>query len=187
MEWLLQVEAARPGRFDVRWRYFSLYQVNHEGVESWRIWEQPPEDDDWQQRDYGPSLRSFWAAEAARRQGEDAFLRFHRALLRARHQQGRSLAEPDTVWQAAQEAGLDLAQFRRAADDPACLERLAADHMQAEELNIFGTPTFAFPGAVPAYLKLGQIPGSRDALNFWQEFHRTVTGRPYVLEIKRPH
>jgi predicted DsbA family dithiol-disulfide isomerase len=181
------VEKALPDGCTIHWRYFSLYQINHEGESSWRIWQQPSQDPDWQQRDYAPSLRSFWAAEAARQQGLTAFQRFHRALLGARHQQGRSLAKPETVRYAAETAGLDMSQFREALQDARCLERLAADHVQAVERDIFGTPTFVFLDAVPAYLKLAQTPTPEQSLGFWHEFYRTVAERPYVLEIKRPH
>jgi hypothetical protein len=187
MEWLHIVEKALPDQIGINWRYFSLHQVNYKGADTWQIWNQPLGDPDWTERDYMPSLRSFWGAEAARRQGEDAFRRFHQALLRSRHQLDQSLARHETVLSAAERAELDMVQFRAALVDPTCLERLAADHTRAVDMGIFGTPTFAFPDAVPAYLKLSQLPEPEDALAFWQEFYRIVAGRPFVLEIKRPH
>jgi protein-disulfide isomerase len=171
----------------VQWRFFSLYQVNHEGDDAWRIWDQPMMDPNWQERDYGPSLRCFWAAEAARRQGEGAFLRFHRALLQARHRNGLSLVTSKTLFAAAKTAGLDMKEFQESLGDPACLERLAEDHERAEGMDVFGTPTFVFPEAEPAYLKLRQLPETEEGLAFWEEFQRVVAGRPFVLEIKRPH
>ena len=178
---------ALPGQLDINWRYFSLYQVNHDGDRSWRIWEQPLVDAGWQERDYAPSLRAFWAAEAARRQGSDAFARFHLALGRARYQQGLSYAQPETMQLAAEVAQLDLAQFQAALTDPTCLERLAVDHAQADGMDVFGTPTFAFPGARPTYLKLSHLPEPKEALAFWHEFRQVVVDRSFVLEIKRPH
>ena len=176
-----------PSRLDINWCYFSLYQVNHEGPATWKIWQQPLTDPDWEAWNYAPSLRSFWAGEAARRQGEDAFCRFHLALLRARHRHGTSLAEPETVFLAAQTAGLELAQFQTSLGDPSCLDRLAQDHTRAVGMGIFGTPTFVFPGAEPAYLKLSRLPELKESLDFWHEFHQIVAGRPFVVEIKRPH
>lgn len=84
-------------------------------------------------------------------------------------------------------AQLDLTQFEAALADPSCLNRLATDHVQADEMDIFGTPTFAFPGSQPAYLKLGQVPERDEAIAFWYEFRRIVTERAFVVEIKRPH
>lgn len=178
---------AMPGQLEVDWCYFSLYQVNHEGDNTWRIWNQPSTDPDWQERNYAPSLRSFWAAEAARRQGKRAFHKFHLALLHARHAQGQSLAAPETVHLAARTAGLDMAQFKESLRDPSCLDRLASDHTRADEMDVFGTPTFVFPDADPAYLKLSQLPQPEEGLAFWDEFHRLVAGRPFVQEIKRSH
>jgi predicted DsbA family dithiol-disulfide isomerase len=144
-------------------------------------------DEGWRERDHGPSLRAFWAAEAARRQGSEAFARFHLALARVRHRQGLSYAQPQTLKLAAEIAQLDLGQFQAALTDPTCLDRLAADHSRAGDMDVFGTPTFAFPGARPAYLKLGHPPEPEEALAFWDEFRRIVAERSFVVEIKRPH
>jgi hypothetical protein len=176
-----------PGQLDINWRVFSLYQVNHDGDRSWRVWEQPLVDEGWTEQDYAPSLRAFWAAEAARRQGEEAFERYHLALVRVKHQQRKSDAQPETVQLAAKLAELDLAQFRAALTDPTCLDRLAADHSHADEMEVFGTPTFAFPQARPAYLKLSYLPEPEEALAFWHEFRQIVAARSFVVEIKRPH
>jgi 2-hydroxychromene-2-carboxylate isomerase len=144
-------------------------------------------DEGWEERNYAPSLRAFWAAEAARRQGSEAFARFHLALGRARYQQGLSYAQPETMQLAAKSAQLDLVQFRAALADPTCLERLATDHTHADGLGIFGTPTFAFPEAQAAYLKLSHLPEPEEALAFWHEFRQIVGERAFVTEIKRPH
>jgi protein-disulfide isomerase len=176
-----------PGQLEINWRYFSLYQINHEGDKSWKIWEQPLVDDGWEERNYAPSLRAFWAAEAARRQGSEAFARFHLALGRTRYQQGLSYAQPETMQLAAEIAQLDLGRFQAALADPTCMERLAADHTQADGMDIFGTPTFAFPEARPAYLKLSHLPEPEEALAFWHEFRQIVAERSFVTEIKRPH
>lgn len=186
-EWLHTVSKSLPDQLSVNWRYFSLHQVNHKGEVTWKIWNQPAVDKEWQERDYARSLLSFWGAEAARRQGEEAFWCFHLALLRAGHRDGRSLARPETVLYAAETAELDVTQFRESLGDPACLERLAANHTQAEGMDVFGTPTFVFPDVEPVYLKLSRIPDPEEAVEFWEEFYRLVTGMPFVLDIKRPH
>jgi hypothetical protein len=97
------------------------------------------------------------------------------------------LTKPETVILAAETAELDMIQFEDSLRDPDCLERLASDHELAIGLGVFGTPTFAFVDAEPAYLKLSRNPDPREALEFWNEFHRVVTGMPYVQEIKRTH
>jgi 2-hydroxychromene-2-carboxylate isomerase len=145
------------------------------------------ENPDWRSERYAASLNAFWGAEAARRQGEAAFRQFHQALLRAKHQDGRDLAEPETLLAAAKAADLDLAGFQNALADPACLERLAQDHTRAVGRQVFGTPTLVFPDAEPVYLKLGRVLTPQEALEFWESFYSTAAGKPYVLEIKRPH
>jgi hypothetical protein len=57
-------------KLTLNWRYFSLEQANNEQGPQWKIWEQP---EDCPSR----GLRAFWAAEAAQRQGEAVFDRFH--------------------------------------------------------------------------------------------------------------
>jgi len=181
------VKASLPDQLSINWRLFSLHQVNHKEKATWKIWNQPLLDGEWQENEYAPALRSFWGAEAARRQGEEAFARFHLALLRARHRDGHTLARPETVLSAAETADLDISQFRESLGDSTCLERLAADHTLAEGMDVFGTPTFVFLDAQPAYLRLSRIPDPEDSLRLWEQFHRVVVGMPFVLEIKRPH
>jgi len=54
-------------------------------------------------------LRSFIASEAARRQGNEAFLRFHDALEGAVHGHLLELGEESTLISVTQQAGLDAA------------------------------------------------------------------------------
>ncbi len=132
-------------------------------------------------------MRAFWGAEAARRQGEEALQRFHRALLRRVYEDALSLTDSATLLVAATDASLNLARFQEALGDPSCLERLAKDHTRAVGRGVFGTPTFVFPDAEPAYLKLARVLTPEESLDFWEAFRSTVVDRPYVLEIKRPH
>lgn len=175
-------EAVQP-----RWRYFSLNQVNHPEKDTWQVWEQPKVNPTWQTEKYAPALYYFWAAEAARRQGEEVFRRFHMALLKAKHEEPKQkLAEREEVAAIAAEVSLDMARFEADFNDPTCLDRLAEDHQASLEKNVFGTPTFVFSGAKPAYLKLERVLTKEEALDFWEVFRATITGRSYVLEIKRP-
>jgi predicted DsbA family dithiol-disulfide isomerase len=56
-------------------------------------------------------LRAFIAAEAARRQGNEAFLRFHDALEGAVHVHLLELGEKSTLNSVALQAGLDMDRF----------------------------------------------------------------------------
>ena len=129
----------------INWRYFSLEQINSQQEPEWKIWEH--------REDY-PSrgLRAFWAAEAARRQSEAAFDSFHIALLKARHEQRKDIADMGTLTQVAESVNLEMSQFQKDFSDRKLLAKLTEDHIFAVEvLGIFGTPTLVFrkPSCLP--------------------------------------
>ncbi len=57
-------------------------------------------------------LRAFWADEAARLQGKQAFDSFHLALLRARCEQNRDIADITMLIEVAENVDLELTQFQ---------------------------------------------------------------------------
>jgi len=177
---LQRVRATGRRDFSVRWRYFSLSQVNSK-LEGWTIWGEPQPDADLRGR------ASFMAAEAARRQ-DGRFEDFHMELLRQRHELDRPIDAPEALTAAATAAGLDLERFERDRQDPATLDALAADHQYAvSELGVFGTPTFVLPEGRTAYVRLRPAPEDPDeAVAVFDELLRLVGERPYVLEVKRP-
>lgn len=178
---LQRVRETGRRELDVRWRYFSLSQVNTK-VEGWTIWGEPHPDAD------GRGRASFMAAEAARRQ-DGRFEAFHMELLRQRHELERPIDDPDALRAAAQAAGLDLERFERDRQDPFTLAALAADHQYAvKELGVFGTPTFVLPEGRSAYLRLRPAPEDpEEAVAVFNELLDLVGERPYVLEVKRPN
>ncbi len=188
--WLDQVTQNLGDELQANWCYFALHQQNYTGDEGWLFWQQPLENKNWQQEEYAVTLYMFWAAEAARRQGAEAFSRFHLALLAANHatEGQKKIKDLAAIKQVAQDVNLDMAQLEQDLQDPSCLERLATDHAQATnpELNIFGTPTFVFPDASPAYLKIKRLTTADEAVASWQTFYQVTTQQPYIMEIKRP-
>jgi predicted DsbA family dithiol-disulfide isomerase len=169
----------RSGReLDVRWRYFSLTQVNSKD-DGWTVWGAPT----------GEPVKgrlAFAAAEAARRQ--HGFDDLHHALLDARHRERLDLDEPEVVETAAAHAGLDLERWRTDLADPTILERLANDHRHAvTELGIFGTPTFVFDGGASAYVRLSAPAAETDGgVEVFERLLGVVAEEPRILEIKRP-
>ena len=164
----------------INWKYFSLEQVNSQQGPDWKIWEQPA--------DY-PSLglRAFWAAEAARNQGEAAFSRFHMVLLTARHEQRRDIADMNTLTEVAQIVDLDLARFQKDLSNRQLLARLAQDHTYAvEQLGIFGTPTLVFAERQAIFLKIAPPLPPKECLPFFTELRQLAEKRQNVQEIKRP-
>ena len=126
-------------KLNIAWRYFSLEQVNQKNGPDWKLWEQP--------ESYPSRARlCFKGAEAARKQGEDAFTRFHLALLAARHVDGKELTEPQTILDAARSAELDMSKFERDFDS-ATLDNVGRDHEAGvNTYGVFGTPTLVFEG-----------------------------------------
>lgn len=166
-------------QLQIDWKYFPLEQVNSTHGEDWKLWEQP--------ESYPSRSRLAWkGAEAARKQGRDAFERFNVALLTARHADGRELTDQQTIFDAAAQAGLDREQFRRDFES-ADLTALGPDYEEGrEEYGVFGTPTFLFEGAKPAYLKLRPLPPDEELFDVYQQVKALMVERPNIQEIKRP-
>lgn len=178
--WLQRVKASIGPTLTINWKYFSLEQVNSQQGPEWKIWEQP---------ETYPSrgLRAFWAAEATRRQGEAAFSSFHFALLRARHEERRDIADIATLIQVAESVGLEMTQFQQDLSDRQLLAKLVEDHTFAvETLGIFGTPTLVFPERQAIFLKMSPQPSPEESLPTFTELRHLVEGRRYIQEIKRP-
>jgi len=167
-------------KLTINWKYFSLEQVNSQQGAQWKIWEQP---EDYPSR----GLRAFWAAEAARRQGEAAFSCFHIALLRARHEQRRDIADMNTLIEVAESADLEMTQFQKDLSDRQLLARLAEDHTFAvETLGVFGTPTLVFPERQAVFLKMSPLPSPEECLSVFTELRQLAERRQYIQEVKRP-
>jgi predicted DsbA family dithiol-disulfide isomerase len=163
---------------DVRWRYFSLSQVNSKD-DGWTVWEAP-------ESELVKGRLAFKAAEAARRQ--DRFEDFHMPLLHARHRDRLDIDDVAIVEQVAVEAGLDLDRFRNDVADPQIVYAIARDHQPAvKEHGIFGTPTFLFPGGAAAYVRLSEAPEGPDAVKIFDKIVSVAADEPRILEIKRPN
>jgi predicted DsbA family dithiol-disulfide isomerase len=169
----VQDSGARP--IEVRWRYFSLIQVNSKD-EGWTIWDALDSE--------ARGRLAFKAAEAARRQG--AFDDFHMALLRARHEQRADIDDVAVVERVAEDSGLDLDRFRMDIADPQIVSALERDHRAAvAEYGVFGTPTFVFDAGA-AYVRLSEPPEASDSVAIFDRVVSIAAEEPRILEIKRP-
>ncbi len=178
--WLQRVKAGIGPKLTIDWKYFSLEQVNSQQGSQWKIWEQP---ENYSSR----GLSAFRAAEAARRQGEAVFSSFHIALLRAKHEQGRDIADMSTLTEVAESVDLEMAQFQKDFGDRSLLAKLAEDHTFAvETLGIFGTPTLVFPEKQAIFLKMSSPPPPEESLSVFAELRYLAEQRRYIQEIKRP-
>lgn len=178
--WLDRVKNVYGDNLDITWKNFSLEQVNSKQGPEWKIWDQP---EDYRSRGL-PALR---AGEAARKQGKEAFERFHRDLLHARHGEVRhNIADTDVLVELATSAGLDVEKFKEDLADRELLKNVARDHTEAvEQKGIFGTPTFVFKSGGSSYLKMF-IPPEEDDLSLFDSFIKMTRDSLYLGEIKRP-
>ena len=177
--WLNRVKEVWGNDLQVTWRYFSLeYANNPDGVEFITASEQ-----DHQQP------RGIWALRAgaaARRQGEEAFHRFHLNLLLARHEEQRNLEDTQVLVDVASVSGLDTQKFQQDICDRSTLRRIAEDHTSGiEQYGIFGTPTFVFENGATAFLKMLRPPQGEEVAVF-RHLITLMQDHPYVGELKRP-
>ncbi len=164
-------------KLEVRWRYFSLTQVNSKD-DGWTVWGAPASEN-------VRGRLAFQAAEAARRQ--DRFDQLHQALLLARHRDRLDLDDREVVDRLAGAAGLDLERFHADLADPSILQALARDHEQGvAEHGVFGTPTFVFAGGAAAYVRLAEAVNDRGAVDVFDRLISVAAAEPRILEIKRP-
>ncbi|HET7420364.1 MAG TPA: DsbA family protein [Candidatus Dormibacteraeota bacterium] len=168
----------RSGRdVDVRWRYFSLTQVNSKD-DGWTVWDAPATEN-------VRGRLAFQAAEAARRQGR--FDALHMPLLVARHRDRLDLDERSVVDELAVAAGLDMTRFHRDVASPDILDRLRRDHTEAVAVyGIFGTPTFVFEDGASAYVRLARPADGEAPEPVFDRLLEIAASEPRILEIKRP-
>ncbi len=148
----------------------------------WKLWEQP-------EGYRSKGLAAFRASLAARHQGDEAFQRFHFALLEAKHAGGKDHGKRETLLKVAQQAGLDMEKFEQDLADRSDLASIGEDYTAGKgELGVFGTPTFVFTNDQAAYLKINprSIPTGDDAVTFFERFVDIARDQPDVMEIKRP-
>ncbi len=182
--WMDEVQQSLGERLSIDWRYFSLEQINNKAGEEWKIWEQAADYTPQNGRTESRSLLAFWAAEAARRQGEPAFTSFRRAVYRARHEDKIAFAVREDFLPFAEHAGLDMGRFANDFQDRSLLDALRNDHETARaKYKAFGVPTIAFDDDNAFYLKIGQVPPSADALPLFEELRQSLTSRRWLSEI----
>lgn len=174
---LQNVRDSGERELEVRWRYFSLTQVNSKD-DGWTVWDAP-------ESEHVRGRLAFKAAEAARRQ--DGFEDFHMRLLRARHLDRVDIDDIAVLERVADESGLERDRFRKDVADPKILAALSRDHRGAvAEYGVFGTPTLVFPGGAAAYLRLSEAPEAPDSLRVFDRVVSIAAEEPRILEIKRP-
>lgn len=169
-----------PGGLEIDWRTFSLEQVNNKAGEGRSVWDRP-------EGFASQGLDALAAAEAARRMGDQqAWERFHMALLVTRHTGRKEKLTLEVVERCAEQAGLDVARLRQEMAAPDILQPLARSHAEAVEQGVFGTPTLFFENGRSGYLKMLPAPTGDEALRAWEHVRALVEDLGYIAEVKRP-
>ncbi len=160
---------------DVRWRFFSLEEINRQEGKK-HPWERA-----WS---YGWSMMRIGAL--LRRQGMDQLDRWYETAGRALHLEGRKPHRPEVAEELLVEMGLDPALVRSAVDDPTTGEEVRAEHDSVVAKGGFGVPTLVFDDDQALFGPvLVDPPHGQDALRLWD----LVTGWlefPAVYELQRP-
>ncbi len=163
---------------ELRYRSFALEQVNSQGGESWRAWEQ---DDNYDSRGLWP-LRG---GIAARMQGFDAHENYMADLQEYKFVERGDIRSREAVIEAARRAGLDVNRFASDVDAADRLREIGQDHEYAVSKGIFGTPTFIFEDGSAAFLKTF-TPPEDESMAAFDGFLKMALNRPYFGELKRP-
>ncbi|MBI3743621.1 MAG: DsbA family protein [Chloroflexi bacterium] len=178
---MAKVKQVYGDRLRVNWKNFALEEINKKQSPEWHVWDQP---DDYPSR----SLPAFRAAEAARRQGPQAYDRMHFELLEGRHERRRDFRDASHIEEMAQRAGLDLPRFRRDVADRSLLQRVASDHIEAvTKYGVFGTPTFHFPGAQPFFMRIKPLDDAQANARTFESLYSVFVAQDNIDEVKRPH
>jgi 2-hydroxychromene-2-carboxylate isomerase len=171
--WMREVRDATG--LDVRWRFFSLEEVNRaEGKK--HPWER-----DWS---YGWSMMRIGAE--LRRQDMDLLDRWYRVAGQALHEDGRKPHRPEVAEALLAEMGLDPAIVARAIEDPTTADEVKAEHDLVVAKGGFGVPTLVFDDGQALFGPvLVNPPTGAEAVRLWEH----VTGWlefPNVYELQRP-
>jgi 2-hydroxychromene-2-carboxylate isomerase len=130
------VAGLREGRdWDVRFMPFSLDQVHVEEGET-PVWERGLDE-----KGVGGVRALLWGI-AVRDAFADKFLDFHLAAFRARHDEGKKIAEEAVMRDVAASVGLDPHAVAEEVASGRPLKALEAEHTEAvDSYAVFGVPT----------------------------------------------
>lgn len=160
---------------DVRWRFFSLEEINRvEGKK--HPWERP-----WS---YGWSMMRIGAL--LRRTDMDLLDRWYLAAGSALHVEGRKPHRPEVAEALLAELGLDPGLVQQAIDDPTTHDEVHAEHQRVVDAAGWGVPTLIFDDGQALFGPVLIDPPTGDAavrlwhaVTAWLEF-------PHLYELQRP-
>ncbi|HEX4865104.1 MAG TPA: DsbA family protein [Acidimicrobiales bacterium] len=170
-------EAAKVRDLDVRWRFFSLEEVNREEGKK-HPWER-----EWS---YGWSMLRVAALIRRGPDGNARVDRFYAAAGKALHEDGFKVHTPEGVAAVLQSEGFDPSIVGVALADDSTHDDVREDHNAVLALGGFGVPTLLLDGRTPLYgpvvtpAPTGDKAGRLwDLVAGWAEF-------PHLYELRRP-
>ena len=173
-------EAARCRDLDIRWRFFSLEEVNREEGKK-HPWERP-----WS---YGWSLLRIAALLRRGEGGNERVDRFYAAAGKAFHEEGIKVHTPEGAAAVLSTAGFDPGLVDAAVSDPTTHDDVHADHQAVVDMGGFGVPTLVIHGAGDRAVLYGPVvtpaPTGEEAGRLWD----LVAGWaefPNLYELRRP-
>jgi hypothetical protein len=173
------VAGLREGRdWDVRFWPFSLDQIHVEEGDT-AVWER-----DLDEKGVSGVRALLWGI-AVRDAFAEHFLDFHVAAFRARHDEGKKIAEEAVLRQVAESVGLDADAVAEEVASGRPLKALEAEHTEAvDKYAVFGVPTIV-EGDEAVFVRLmerGNVDDFAHALDLLpstrlNEFKRTKISR----------
>ncbi len=174
--WLRMVDTALKERFRLNWRCYLLEQINS-STPGWKALEQ----------DSGYTSRGIWPHRgglAARIQGKEEHWKYAEAIFELKHVRREDVRSRESILGIGKIAGLDMDRFTNDLDSPTRLEEINTQHTEAENMGIFGTPTFVLEDGSAAFLKTF-TPPEEEALEMFEAMLSLIS-RPRFGELKRP-
>jgi 2-hydroxychromene-2-carboxylate isomerase len=168
-------EVRRMLDVEVRWRFFSLEEINRQEGKK-HPWER-----EWS---YGWSMMRIGAV--LRRQSMDLLDQWYLAAGTALHVEGRKPHRREVAEALLADLGLDPGLVQVALDDSTTHDEVRAEHERVVGRGAFGVPTLFFDDGQALYGPvLVDPPRGEGAVRLWHH----VTGwleHPHLYEIKRP-
>lgn len=176
--WLRNLEREERLGYEIVWRSFALERANLEADADVEAFWASPE----QRRSILPQASAKWA-EA---KDPQVFETVHAAFFEANHVQRRRIGKPEVTREVLDECGLDgEAIVAELLDDRSWVEKVRADDQAADEMGVFGVPTFIFPEAQPLFVRLLDVTEGDRAAEILRRVE-LIAGDPLIHELKRP-
>lgn len=174
-KWIREARQVRD--ITVRWRFFSLEEVNREDGKK-HPWERP-----WS---YGWSMLRVAARLQREADGNQAVDDFYRVAGRTLHEDGFKVHTPEGIRAVLDEVGRDPELVDEAITDESTNDAVRADHQRVIELGGYGVPTLVLDGSTTLFgpvvtpAPVGEEAGRLwDSLAAWADF-------PHLYELRRP-